>query len=102
PQYVQPLAPELPSPLVWRDREGVRFERGLEPKPHDGLRVLEVTVLPRTGVFVFIVPAVTDPRPVLPPDSEWKLFRKPCGPLVVYELTPLDEPRGLPCLAERD
>lgn len=99
--YVQPLVPELPSPLVWRDREGVRFERGLEPNPQDGLRVLELTVLPQTEVFVFVVPASTDPRPVLPLDTDWKLFRKSCGPLVVYELTPLDEPRGSQCLTER-
>lgn len=100
PQYLQPLAPDLPSPLVWRDREGVRFERGLETEPQDGLRVLELTVLPRTGVYVFVVPASADPRPVLPPEADWRLFRKVCGPLVAYELTPLDEPRGLSCLSE--
>ncbi len=101
PQYVQPLAPELPSPLVWRERPGVRFERGLEPKPLDGLRRLELVVLPRTEVLLFVVPASADPRPALPQDTDWNLFRKTCGPLVVYELTPLEEPHGLQCLTER-
>ncbi len=99
PQYVQPLAPELPSPLVWRDAEGVRFERGLEPRPPNGLRVLALSVLPQTDVFLFVVPAATDPRPALPPDTDWNLFRKTCGALVVYELTPLEKPHGLQCLA---
>lgn len=99
PEYVQPLVPELPTPLVWSDRSGVRFERGVEPQPLNGLRVLELTVLPGTRVLLFVVPASADPKPALPPDTEWKLFRRRYGSLVVYELTPLDEPRGLPCLS---
>lgn len=45
--------------------------------------------------------ASADPRPALPQDTGWNLFRKPCGPLVVYELTPLDKPHGLQCMTER-
>ena len=100
-QYIQPLTPEIASPLGWREQSGVRFQRGLEPKPQDGLRVIELLVLPRTEVFLFVVPAAADPRPVLPPDTDWNLFRKPCGLLVVYELTPLDKPHGLQCLTAR-
>lgn len=102
PDYVQPLAPELPSPLVWRDRDGVRFERGVEAAPQAGLRILELAVQPQTAVFVFLVPAASDPHPVLPRGSGWRLFRRSYGSLVGYELTTLERPRGLACLAARE
>jgi len=98
PAYVKPLTPELPSTLVWHDRTDVRFQRGVEPQPLNGLRVLELVVLPQTQVYLFVVPASADPRPALPSNSDWNIFRKTCGGLVLYELTPLQEPHGLQCL----
>lgn len=100
--YVKPLTPELPSTLVWHDRNGVRFQRGVEPEPLNGLRVLELLVLPQTQVYLFVVPASADPRPALPSNSDWNLFRKACGALVLYELTPLQQPHGLQCLSTGD
>lgn len=100
PNYVGSLTPTLPSPLLWREQPDVVFERGLESTPHDGLRVLALVVLPGTRVFLFVVPAATDPQPTLPADSDWRLFRESRGPLVVYELTSLAEPRGLPCVMQ--
>ncbi|MGE3171632.1 MAG: hypothetical protein AB7O97_03340 [Planctomycetota bacterium] len=100
PEFVRPLAPELPSPLVWRQQPGVRFERGVDAASTDGLRVLELVVLPATRVFVFVLPQAVDPHPVLPSDSGWRVFRQVRGPLVLYELTPLGEARGLSCLVE--
>lgn len=102
PDYVKALAPDLPSPLVWNSCDGVRFRRGVEPEPLNGLRVLELVVLPQTEVYLFVVPASADPRPALPKDSDWRLFRKDCGALVLYELTPLAEPHGLQCLSAGD
>ena len=98
PGYVQPLVPQLPSPLSWRVHPEVRFVRGLEGRPQEGLRILELSVEGGSAVFLFVVAATADPRPVLPAASDWQLFDKRVGPLVIYELTPLEQPRGLQCL----
>ncbi|MEO0478840.1 MAG: hypothetical protein AAF196_05115 [Planctomycetota bacterium] len=100
PLYIQPLAPDLPSPLVWRAQPGVQFQRGLEERPEEGLRVIELLVEPSTKTFLFVVSSTNDPRPTLPEASEWRLFRDVRGPLVLYELTPLDRPRGLECVGD--
>ncbi len=100
PQYVQPLVPDLPQPLVWKQNEGVQFRRGVDVDPALSLRVLELVVMPSTRVFVFVVHAEQDPKPILPTGSDLAIFRAPRGRLVLYEITPLPEPRGLACLQE--
>lgn len=100
--YIQPLTAETAARLAWRGVDGVQFTRGVEPAPLDGLRVLELVVLPRTDVYLFVVPASADPRPALPHNTGWNLFRKACGPLVVYEVTPLQTPHALECLSVYD
>ncbi len=37
----------------------------------------------------------TDPHPKLPPGSDYNIFRRELGDHILYEVTPLDEPRAL-------
>lgn len=46
-------------------------------------------------VVVFIDRLAADSRPALPADSGLRLFRREVGALVLYEVTPLNEPRVL-------
>jgi hypothetical protein len=46
-------------------------------------------------VVVFIDRLAADSRPTLPPESGLRLFRREVGALVLYEVTPLGEPRVL-------
>jgi hypothetical protein len=62
-----------------------------------GLSRYTTTMLARVNglpVMIFVDRAKADTHPALPSgESKLHLFRKELGPLVVYELTPLDQPR---------
>jgi len=56
-----------------------------------------------TPVMVFVDRLEADPHPAEPePDTGLHLFRKELGPLVLYELSPLDEPRVMDYLYPAD
>jgi hypothetical protein len=60
-----------------------------------GLSRYTTTMLARVDgspVMMFVDRADADTHPVLPVNSKLHLFRKELGPLVLYELTPLDHP----------
>jgi hypothetical protein len=62
-----------------------------------GLSRYTTTMLARVNglpVMVFVDRASADTHPALPPsETKLHLFRKETGPLVIYELTPLDQPK---------
>jgi hypothetical protein len=62
-----------------------------------GLSRYTTTMLARVDglpVMVFADRASADTHPTLPPgETKLHLFRKETGPLVIYELTPLDQPK---------
>ena len=62
--------------------------------------MIELLVQSRTKAFLFVVRSDNDPQPKLPEASNWSLFRESRGTLVLYELTPLDAPRGLECVSQ--
>ncbi len=63
----------------------------------DASRAFELTVDPQgLRVLVFVHAAIDDPRPALPPGSRFFLHRRQLGHLVLYELSPLQRPVGLP------
>lgn len=63
----------------------------------DASRAFELTVDPQgLRVLVFVYAAIDDPRPVVPSDSRFFLHRRQLGHLVLYELSPLRRPVGLP------
>jgi hypothetical protein len=47
------------------------------------------------SVIVCIEAASADPRPVLPTNSEYNIFRRTLGDYVLYEVTPLPQPMAL-------
>lgn len=49
-------------------------------------------------VLVFLDQAARDRELALPPNSNLKLFRREVGPIVAYEITPLDQPKVIPAL----
>jgi hypothetical protein len=62
-----------------------------------GLSRYTTTMLARVDglpVMVFVDRASADTHPTLPPsETKLHLFRKETGPLVIYELTPFDQPK---------
>jgi hypothetical protein len=48
-----------------------------------------------TDVLVCVLPRELDPQPVLPVDAGLSVFRRELGGYVLYEVTPLAEPRAL-------
>jgi hypothetical protein len=63
----------------------------------DASRAVELTVEPQAlRVLVFVHTAQADPRPSLPAGSRFHLHRRQLGHLVLYELSPLTRPVGLP------
>jgi hypothetical protein len=58
-----------------------------------GITQNTTTMLARTDgqpILIFVDRASADNQPVLPAESKLHLFRKELGPLVIYELSPLD------------
>jgi len=63
----------------------------------DASRAFELTVDPQgLRVLVFVYAAIDDPRPAVPSGSHFFLHRRQLGHLVLYELSPLQRPVGLP------
>ncbi|MCX4246544.1 hypothetical protein [Paraliomyxa miuraensis] len=59
-------------------------------------RLMVVQLLPAgPDVLVCIEPPWADPQPELPDDTDYRIFRRTLGSYVLYEVTPLDEPRVL-------
>jgi hypothetical protein len=59
-------------------------------------RMLQLRLRPAgPEVLVCVEPLAKDPHPVLPADSELHLHRRVLGEFVLYEITPLPEPRAL-------
>ncbi len=69
--------------------EGLSYANALTPNT-----TVMLARVDETPVLVFVDRADADPHPA-PPPAETKLheFRKVLGPLVLYEVTPLDRPR---------
>lgn len=81
--------------LVWE----CGGETGIDCADHDlpAKRMMIVRLLAsQTDVIVCIEPPGADPRPELPSDSEFNIFRRPLGDYVLYEVTPLAQPLALP------
>lgn len=66
---------------------------------HSGLSFgtgIQLQVLPQGPRFLVCMdPLARDPRPLLPKGSRLHLFRRELGNYVIYEITPLPQPRAL-------
>lgn len=80
------------------------IERGIDCALHElpAQRALLVRLNDHDeNVIVCIEPPWADPRPVLPPDSRYNIFRRTLGEYVLYEITPLPEAVAVEHLALR-
>lgn len=71
---------------------------GVDCASHDlpAQRAMLVRLMPSgTHVILCIEPPWADPHPRLPDDSEYEIFRRSVGGYVLYEVTPLDQPRAM-------
>ena len=86
-------SPQPETQLVWECGGSTQINCADHDLPAQ--RLMIVRLAPRgPDVIVCIEPPWADPEPELPPDSGYNIFRRTLGEYVLYEVTPLSEPKA--------
>ncbi|MEM7156819.1 MAG: hypothetical protein AAF799_28475 [Myxococcota bacterium] len=91
-------SPQPEAQVVWE----CGGSTSLNCSDHDlpAQRLMVVRLAPSgPDVIVCIEPPWADPKPELPLDSGYQIFRRTLGEYVLYEVTPLSEPRAFDSLS---